>query len=293
MAEERRLTKKERREKRRRERQREEAAEQRQERRRRMLAIGGTAVAIAGIVALIVFTGGSSGETGIVIDPAEAQQASQSAGCTTPQVPAQSGAADHINPAEAPPASQLYPVRPTASGPHFPTQHPTGVYDDPIDERATTHSLEHGGVIVWYVPDAVDGQTVSQIEDWANGRNSAGFNVNPRFGAGIIAAPFPDGTSTGNPVALRAWGVAVDCAQFNETVADSFLINNFASHGQSPEGGGIAYPEDVLSFSEGDQSPATDGQSPAGGEQTSGETQGGGQESPADGADSPAGSPAG
>lgn len=255
MAEERRLTKRERREQRRREQRIAEREQRKEGRRKRILTIVGTIAAIAGIVALFVFTRDPAGDTGILIDPAEAEQALEAAGCVTPDLGAAAGGAQHLDPASAPPADQLYPARPVHSGPHFPNPHATGVYDNPIDERQTTHSLEHGGVAFWYVPDDVEGETVSSLEEWARNRNNAGFNVNPQFGAGIIVAPFPDGTSSGKPIAIRAWGVASDCDEFDETVADAFLISNFTSHGQSPEGAGLPYPEDVLAFSDAADAP--------------------------------------
>ncbi|MDP8962145.1 MAG: hypothetical protein M3N32_11095, partial [Actinomycetota bacterium] len=71
-----------------------------------------------------------------------------------------------------------------------------------------------------------------------------------RGGAGILVAPYPGDFTSGKPVALRAWATAIDCERFNRMVADSFLIERFATHGNAPEKGigGSAYPEGVVHY---------------------------------------------
>lgn len=246
MADER-LTKRERREQARRERKQKQAEAERQARLRRIWTIVGIVAGAVGVAALIILTREPPVESGITITAAEAEGAWETAGCEQQQMfPIDS--ASHIDPAAAPTARLLYPVRPTHGGPHLPGQLPSGIYDDPVDERATTHSLEHGAVIAWYDPNAVTDDVVSAIESWGRERNRAGFAVSPSAGGGIIVAPFPDGIDSGKSVALRAWNAAVDCDDFNETAADTFLVLAFGTHGQAPEGSFTPYPEQVLGF---------------------------------------------
>lgn len=242
-----RLTKRERREQARRERKQKAAEAERQARLRRVWTIVGIVGGAVALAALVILTREPAGETGIAITAAEAESSWEAAGCV-PQEMFPIGSASHLDESTAPPAGVLYPVRPTHGGPHFQNQLPSGVYDDPVDERATTHSLEHGAVIAWYDPDLADDATVSAIEAWGRDRNRAGFAVQPQAGAGIIAAPFPDGIDSGKAVALRAWNAAVDCDDFDETAADTFLIARFGTHGQAPEGSIATYPEGVLFF---------------------------------------------
>ncbi|MGH3442735.1 MAG: hypothetical protein ACRDUY_11975 [Nitriliruptorales bacterium] len=139
MAEERRLTKRQRRERARREGARKEQEQRRRARRCRFTAVGGTILGVAGIVVLLVVTREPPATTGITIDEQAAEAAAAAAGCATVDIPALS--ASHVS-EPAPPPEQLYPVRPTHSGPHVPSTAPVGAFDDSVDERATTHNLE-------------------------------------------------------------------------------------------------------------------------------------------------------
>lgn len=264
MAEER-LTKKERREKRRRERRQQEAEEARTQRRRRILTIGGTILAVAGIAAIFWFTREPPlPEDTVVVQADEAQEAFEAAGCEPVDVPAPTSTQHLSEP--APSADELYPVRPTHSGPHFRLTAPVGSFDDYVDERETTHNLEHGSVIVWWDPDQAE--NTGAITEWVDTRLRMGFN--PGSGAGIIASPFEQPLSTGKAVAIRAWGVALDCDEWDQTVGDAFLASNFGTHGQAPESTIAGYPEEALRIEGTAEQPASD--STAGEEETAGAT---------------------
>lgn len=262
MADRDRPTKRERREEARRERREKEAAAAAAARRRRITNSLVALAVVGAVVAVIVTTaGGEDAPTGITVDRAAAEEAFAAAGCEVVEIPELSPFSHLAEP--APPATQLYPVRPTDNGPHLAQPAPPGAFDDPVDERNTTHSLEHGSVIAWWTPQGEDAS--SEVLDWVGARNDAGF-VAPAPGAGIIGAPFSDGTSTGKPFALRAWFNSWDCDRWDQTVADSFLIQFFGTHGQAPEGNFAPFPEDVLSFT-GDApaspAPTAGGETPA------------------------------
>ena len=254
MAEERKLTKKERRAKARAERKRQEAEEAKKARRQRWTTYGVTALVIA-FVAWIVWTadpfGGGETVAGETLSVAAYEEARQSAGCEVVSDEALPNA-NHVEPATAPPASTLYAgaPRPTHSGPHYATVHPVvqDGFDSQAEERALTHNLEHGAVIVWYDPEQVD--SIGTIEDWAEGLNQSGFAF-PNSGGAVFVSPYTDpGISSGKPLALRAWGIAVDCDSWDETVGNGFVIEHFGTHGISPENRFSPYPEDVLAFSD-------------------------------------------
>lgn len=266
MSDRERLTKAERREIARRERREKEQAEAKAQTRRRILSAVTAVAAIAGVAALFWFTRETDPVVGeITISESAAEQALQAAGCET--VPATTtGNAEHLS-EPAPPAEQLYQNLPTASGPHLPIVSPVGAFDDPLDERITTHNLEHGAIVVWHEPGYAE---AGAIRDWVEDRNDAGFSR--ESGAGLIAAPYERGIAPGKNVALRAWGQAVNCAEFDQTVADAFVIRYFGSHGQAPEAFFGEYPEGVLTFEgggEGEPEPApTATDEPATGEGT-------------------------
>ncbi|MDQ3932055.1 MAG: DUF3105 domain-containing protein, partial [Actinomycetota bacterium] len=180
----------------------------------------------------------------IAIERSAVAEAFTAAGCGEVEVPNLQSTPHLTGGASAPSPRELYPVRPTSQGPHLGNVAPVGTSDG-LDERLTTHNLEHGAVVVWYDPDAeVD---VGAIEEWATQRNRAGFDQG-RGGAGILVSDYGDDFTSGKPVALRAWAAAIDCERFDPTVADSFLIERFGPHGSAPERGIAGYPEGVLQY---------------------------------------------
>lgn len=245
MADER-LTKKERREKRRRERRQQEAEEARAQQRRRIVTIAGAVAAVAGIAAVFWFTREPSvPEETVVVQAAEAEEAVDAAGCEPVDFPVASNT-QHLD-EPAPPADELYPNRPTHSGPHFSLTAPVGPKDEYVDERETTHNLEHGSIIVWWDPEA--SVESGPIKEWADTRVRMGFNARAGqmgSGAGVIAAPFERSFGDGKAIAIRAWGVGFNCDDWNETVADAFLARYYGTRGQAPERSLAPYPEDAL-----------------------------------------------
>ncbi len=263
MEPEERLTKRERRERARRERKQEEQAKRRQGSQRRLLTITGTVVALVGIAALIWFTRPEPGTTGVTVAAGDIEEAVLAAGCERQEIGTLPDdlAAPHIPEEGAPGPEELYPGLPTHHGPHFSTVHPVGIFDEPIDERRTTHNLEHGAVLVWYDPDVISDGDLDALEDWAADRNRAGFQQ--RSGAGLIVSPYFRQLDSGRAIAFRGWFTAVDCDGFDETVADGFLALHYGDRGLGPEARAFApYPDDVLDV-EGsiDEDPFGGGQS--------------------------------
>ncbi len=251
-------TKRERRERARAERRAREAAAAKKRRQRRALTIVVAVASVAAVAILVAVTRQPPPPRDIVIERAAAADAFSTAGCIEVEVP-NLPSSPHLE-AGAPPAHELYPVRPTSQGPHLGNVAPVGVADR-LDERATTHNLEHGAVVVWYDPDAqVD---AGALEKWATDRNRAGFQLGGA-GAGIIVSPYRDDFTSGKAVALRAWGTAIDCDQFDQLVADAFLIERFGTHGNAPERGLAGYPGGVLSYAEEAPAPAPTDRAPPG-----------------------------
>ncbi|MBW3579119.1 MAG: DUF3105 domain-containing protein [Actinobacteria bacterium] len=252
MADRERPTKRERREHARAERREREATAAREERRRRIVTVVVTIAVVAGVAALLVFTREPPAPAGVTISPAAADAAQDAAGCEAVEIPP-AASTQHLD-EPAPPAEQLYAVRPTDSGRHFAITARVATYDEPVDERRTTHNLEHGSVVVWYRPGVLPDEQVSALKDWASARNRAGFQG--QGGAGIIVSPW-EGMfqSSDKALAVRAWTVAMDCDRFEEQALDKFLIENFGTHGRAPEAAIARYPEDVLSFEEDGATP--------------------------------------
>ncbi len=151
----------------------------------------------------------------------------------------------HLDPKTAPPAAALYPDdRPAHSGRHYGSvlDLPDRIPDEAIDERAVLHNMEHGSVVVWFAA-GVDATDIAAMESWMRERRALGFASDAE--GGIFVSPSPD-LPSGPTVALRAWGVALDCDRFDVTVADAFLQRHWGSHGASPEAHLSPFPAGVL-----------------------------------------------
>ncbi|MGH3442928.1 MAG: DUF3105 domain-containing protein [Nitriliruptorales bacterium] len=214
-------------------------------RRRRLRHVGllgvGLVVLVVGLVQIT-----SRGAESVTRSAAEVETATREAGCAAQDVPA--FPPQHIiSESDATPADELYPVRPPHSGPHFrrPVT-PVGAFEEPVDERAALQNMERGAVVLWFDPDAIDESDRRSIADYVERRNEMGFAQGSRGGAGLIAAPYPDGLASGKALALRTWHVAVDCDRFDPVAVDGFLAQNFGAHGPAPNADIAGYPEDAL-----------------------------------------------
>ena len=257
MAEQERLTKAERREQKRKERLEEEARQEQQAKKQRARNSGIAVISVALIGGLVFLAvDNASGPTptgGVTITQAAGEEAQATAGCEVVNDQRLEDAT-HYEPTTIPPAETIYTAgRPTNSGPHY--TRPNGVIDgvsnNQLDEFATTHNLEHGAIIVWFDPAQVDGGTVDAIDDWVERFNAAGF-AQELSGAGLFASPYEDpGIDSGKPIAMRAWGVSMDCDSWDEDAANKFVIDNYGTNGTAPEAALGPYPLDALRYDDG------------------------------------------
>ena len=140
------------------------------------------------------------------------------------------------------PALSTYPTTPPASGPHNPNVLPAGIYDRTPDIGAALHSLEHGGVIVWYAPGAPQ-EEVQALTELYSREDVAGERV--------IVAPydFPDQGAAGmlpegTQMAMVAWHRLQTCATVDPAAAFGFsaryafpTYDREAYLGEAPEPG--------------------------------------------------------
>jgi hypothetical protein len=175
-------------------------------------------------------------------------RAGEAAGCRTLREREPLPDRSHVDRADAPPLDELYPdTRPTHSGPHTAQLHPVVPPSDrQLDELTLTHNLEHGAVVVWYDPDALDAGEVTRLGEQVAARNDAGFDVGGA-GSAVFVSPYTDpGIGSGGALALRAWGTAVDCDRYDPVVVDGFLAAHFGDRGIAPERHLAPYPAHVL-----------------------------------------------
>lgn len=140
------------------------------------------------------------------------------------------------------PSLATYPTVPAASGPHDPSVLPAGVYERTPDMGTAIHSLEHGGVIIWYSPDAPS-EDVKALTDL--------YSVEDAAGERVIIAPYDypeDGTASllpeGVSMAMVAWHRVQTCASVDAAAAFGFsaryafpTYSGEAYLGEAPEPG--------------------------------------------------------
>lgn len=191
-------------------------------RRNRLIAVGVVAVlALAGLGAVI--QGRLAARQAREANIAAAAGRLEELGCTPIEEEAEFGAGQHIagDQLAASPPDVIYPERPAASGPHVGSVALNGVYSEQIDERLLVHNLEHGNVNYYYGEDA-DPAQVEQLRTWVQERLDGGT-------AEILAAPYGDPLPEGMNYATVSWGFRQLCAEFDTSVAQSFLdqqLNN-------------------------------------------------------------------
>ena len=231
-----------------------EAIQRQMASRKRTRTIGLSLVALAAVavvVAVVVLQPATSDAT--LPAPAEllaqAPDAAQAAGCsevqTTGDYPggADGGGLAHDQFRELPPPLDTYPSTPPASGPHADFTLPAGVYDSSPDIGGLIHSLEHGGTVVWYSPDApqeqVDAITAFYAQSDPVGQDRVMVAPYDYEGPG---GQIPDGVQ----MALISWHRLQTCATPSLEVAFDFTSQYSAPPsqgreyaGEAPEAGGV------------------------------------------------------
>jgi hypothetical protein len=159
--------------------------------RRRQYLLQALAVAVVAVLTyVLVLRTRGPGELS-----AEALAAADAAGCSALERPVEPDPArTHLGPGQ----SFDYPDPPAAAGPHDPTPLPDEphVYEEPVPETETVHSLEHAFVLVYH--DGLSAETVDALEAFARDADR------------VIVAPYlalPEGSG----LALLAWNTRLLC----------------------------------------------------------------------------------
>lgn len=127
----------------------------------------------------------------------------------------------------AEPPEAIYDVRPPTSGRHIGQVVASGLYDIPVDERFTTHNLEHGYVIVHYDPDSDAGQ-IEEIRTWAQEQMDGDF---PKM---VVLPAHFDLPGEAN-LTFTAWHFRQSCETFDPQVGEVFLTAHYGTDGVAPE----------------------------------------------------------
>jgi hypothetical protein len=167
--------------------------------------------------------------------PQPAIRAAEAAGCTTVEQPAASApSALHLSSGQ----SYDYKDRPATSGYHDPSPLPNSpkVYDTQPPETRAVHSLEHGAVFIYYLPESAGGLPQDVVDRLAN---------IARGDTATFLAPYPTLTPE-TALTLTAWNRRQSCpaSQSSEGLSASdaaTIVNGFVTAfectGNAPENG--------------------------------------------------------
>lgn len=193
--------------------------------RRTVTSIGIAAAAVAGIT---IFRS-VSGPNPI---PEAAVQAAAAAGCTEVEQPASSApSGQHLQQG----GTYVYPDTPATSGFHDPSPLPEEpkVYDSQPPETRAVHSLEHGAVFAYYLPEESGGIGADVVERLAG--IAAGDQA-------TFVAPYPALTAE-TALTITAWNRRQSCPAGAEltperaaTIVNGF-VEAFECTGNAPENG--------------------------------------------------------
>ena len=193
--------------------------------RRTFTSMGIAVLAVGAIVLFRSFSGPNE-------IPQAAVRAAQQAGCTEVDQPAASApSGQHLQNGQ----QHTYTDTPATSGLHDPSPLPDDpkVYDQQPPETRAVHSLEHGAVFVYYLPEADGGlpqDVVDRLAQIAEGSNAT------------FLAPYPSLTAE-RALTLTAWNRRQSCPTGEELSPDTAatIVNGFVTAfectGNAPENG--------------------------------------------------------
>lgn len=184
----------------------------------RLLAIGGVLLIGALVVVLVlVFGSGPNANAGTAQPDAGRAHVTDGAECRT-------------NPGSCEVGADPYTSLPGTSGPHWNTPANWGVYSTPQVESQLIHNLEHGGIVIWYNPEALEAEEVSELADYVDSQTSQGIGGRFRF----ILSPW-GGEGLGSPIVAAAWQHLLPLEQVDIGAIDAFAD---ARYGRAPEPNG-------------------------------------------------------
>jgi hypothetical protein len=187
----------------------------------RLLAIGGVLL-IGVIIVVLVLILGSGGNPNEGVAQPDAGQLHTSLGVDC-RDPSQQNEATNCG-------TSPYSSLPATSGPHW---EPSGianwgVYSTPMPETQLVHNLEHGGIVIWYDPEALDAASIDALVSYVNTQTASGVNGRYKF----ILSPWGADEPLPAPVVATAWRWLLPLQ-----TADTGAIADFARahYGDAPE----------------------------------------------------------
>lgn len=192
----------------------------------RLLAIGGFLLVGVILIALVLAMGGApdpnAGET---LQNDGNVHVSPGVDCRNP---AQQNASTNCG-------TDPYSSVPAASGPHWDPSALAnwGVYATPQPETQLIHSLEHGGIVIWYDPELLSEAEVAELTSYVDGQVATGQSGRFKF----ILTPWGGNEDLGGAVAVTAWRHLRTLEAFDMDAIRGFADANYQRHAPEPNGG--------------------------------------------------------
>lgn len=186
----------------------------------RPVALGLAVVAILALLAaayLFLFNDAGAGATGIETQPLP-DRGDQAVISSVQRHPSQGNA--HVEPG----TSIQYQNVPPTSGAHYPTTVDAGFYQETPPLGALVHSLEHGAVVIYYDPAAVDAEAEESLRAFASTHTGTWSSV--------IVVPLPADAATDSPFVLTAWRHSLSLESYDAETVRAFLAEYL---GRGPE----------------------------------------------------------
>lgn len=116
-----------------------------------------------------------------------------------------------------------YDTTPPTSGPHYSTTVGAGFYEETPQLERIVHSLEHGAVVIYYDPAALDSDARQHLQALANEHTGTW--------ASVIVAPHPE-ENPESAYVLTAWEHMLKLDEYDREVVRAFLAEYL---GRGPE----------------------------------------------------------
>jgi hypothetical protein len=128
-----------------------------------------------------------------------------------------------------------YSSVPATSGPHW---DPSGVanwgaYSTPQPETQLIHNLEHGGIVIWYDPDALTEAQIAELDSYVDAQVATGQGGRFKF----IVSPWGGRDPLPSPVVVTAWRRLLELDTVDMDAIRGFADANYLVHAPEPNGG--------------------------------------------------------
>ncbi len=126
---------------------------------------------------------------------------------------------DHVSPG----TDIQYDTTPPTSGPHYSTTVSAGFYEETQPAGALVHTLEHGAVVIYYDPAALDQEARADLEAYASEYTGTWQSV--------VVVPNPN-ENPESPYVLTAWRHMLRLDSYDADVVRAFIAEYL---GRGPE----------------------------------------------------------